>query len=132
MDDLLPPVRLSVGIQTQENHENADAMSRIPSTEQVIAVIQELNTNVDALKESQPTDAQLRPVIKALQEGKSPQSNSAPGLRLAFVQDALLCCKFRASSSSSATTELVIPCDMRGVVLLQLLTQQITWVYTEQ
>ena len=64
-----------------KNHENADAMSRIPYTEQVIAVIQELNTDVDALKESQLADAQLRPIIKALQEGKLLPSNSTPGLR---------------------------------------------------
>ena len=70
-----------------KNHENADAMSRKPSTEQVMAVIQELNTDADALKESQLAEAQLRPGIKALQEGKPPPSNSAPGLRRAFAQD---------------------------------------------
>ena len=85
-----------------------------------MAVIQELNTDVDALKESQLADAQLRPVIKALQEGKPPPSNSAPGLRRAFVQDGLLRRKFRESSSSSATTKLVIPRKKKDVVLLQL------------
>ena len=103
-----------------KNHQNADALSRIPSTEQVMAVIQELNTDVDALKESQLADAQLRPIIKAPQEGKPPPSNSAPGLRRAFVHDGLPRLKFRESSSSSATTQLVIPCDMRDLVLLQL------------
>ena len=103
-----------------KNHENADAMSRRPSTEQVLAVIQELNTDVDALKESQLADAQLRPVIKALQERKPLPSNSAPGLRQAFVQDGLLCRKFRESSSTSATTQLVIPRDVKDVVLWQL------------
>ena len=34
-----------------------------------MTVFQELNTDVDALKESQLADAQLRPIIKALQEG---------------------------------------------------------------
>ena len=57
-----------------KNHENADAMSRIPSTEQVMAVIQELNTTVDALKESQLAVAHLSTVITALQEGKPPPS----------------------------------------------------------
>ena len=35
-----------------------------------MTVIQELNTHVDALKASQLADAELRPVMKALQEGK--------------------------------------------------------------
>ena len=101
-----------------KNHDNVDAMSRRPSTEQVMAVIQELNTDVDALKESQLADTQLRPIIKALQEGKPPPLSSAPGLRQAFVQDRLLHCKFR--ESSSATTQLVIPCAMKDMVLRQL------------
>ena len=50
----------------RKNHQNADAVSRIPSTVKVMAVVQELNTDVNALKESQLADAQLRPVIKAL------------------------------------------------------------------
>ena len=106
-----------------KNHENADAMCRRLTIEQVMAVIEELNTDVDALKESQLADEQLRPVIKALQEGNPPSSNSAPGLRRAFVQDGLLCHKFRESSSTLATTQLVIPRDVKDVVLRQLLNQ---------
>ena len=98
-----------VEYRSGKNHENADALSRIPSTEHMMAAIQELNADVDALKESQLADEQLRPIIKALQEGKPPLSNSAPGLQWDFAQDGLLRCKFRESSSSSATTQLVIP-----------------------
>ena len=132
MDLCLIMCKILTSFFTVKNHENADAMSRRPSTEQVVEVNQELNTVVDVLKESQLADTQLRPIIKALQEGKSPQSNSAPGLRRAFVHDGLLCRKFRESSSTSATTQLVIPCDVKDVVLRQLHTKQVTWVHTEQ
>ena len=95
---------------------------RRPSTEQVMAVIQDLNGDVDELKKSQLADAQLRPIIKPFKEGKLPPSNSAPVLRRAFVQDGLLhvCHKFWESSSTSAKTLLVTPRDIKDVVLRQL------------
>ena len=52
-----------------KNNSNADVMSRRPSTDEVVALIQDLTTDMDALKENQLSDVQLAPVVKALKEG---------------------------------------------------------------
>ena len=66
-------------------------------------------------------DEQLAPVIKALEEGKPLPAGSSPGLHRTFIQNRVLCRKFKTSSCTSiAKTQLVIPSDMKAAVLQQL------------
>ena len=74
-----------------KNNSNADVMSRRPSTDEVVALIQDLTTDMDALKENQLSDVQLAPVVEALKGGRPPPTDSAPGLRRVFLQDGILC-----------------------------------------
>ena len=103
-----------------KNNSNAVVMSRRPSTDEVVALIQDLNTDMDALKENQLSDVQLAPVVEALKGGRPPPTDSAPGLRRVFLQDGILCQKFRESSSAAANIQLVIPDNMKNIVLQQL------------
>ena len=120
MDGLLQQFHFEVEYRPGKNHGNADALSRRHPTQQAMAVIQEWGADVDTLKENQLADAQIAPVVEALQEGKPPPSNSSPRLRRAFIQNGLLYHKFRESSLSVATTQLVVPCTMKSMVLWQL------------
>ena len=90
MDDFPSSVQLSDGIQAREENSNADVMSRRPSTDEVVALIQDLTTGMDALKENQLSDVQLAPVVEALKGGRPPPTDSAPGLRRVFLQDGIL------------------------------------------
>ena len=74
-----------------KDNSNADVMSRRPSTDEVVALIQDLTTDMDALKENQLSDVQLAPVVEELKEGRPPPTDSAPGLRRVFLQDRILC-----------------------------------------
>ena len=92
-----------------KDNSYADVISRRPSTDEVVALIQDLTTDMDALKENQLSDVQLAPVFEALKEGRPPPTYSALGLRRVFLQDGILCRKFRESSSAAANIQLIIP-----------------------
>ena len=73
------------------------------------------------MRRTQLADEQLALVIKALEKGKPLPAGSAPGLGRAFIQNGVLCRKFKTSSITSiAKTQLVIPSDMKATVLQQL------------
>ena len=55
-----------------------------------MALIQDLTTDMDALKENQLSGVQLAPVVEAFKEGRPPPNDSAPGLRRVFLQDKIL------------------------------------------
>ena len=103
-----------------KNHGNADTMSRRPATENVVTIVHQLEINPDDMSRAQLADEHLTPVIKALKEEKPLPTNSAPGLRKAFIRRGLLCRKFQLSSSSTAKTQLVIPNNMKATILQQL------------
>lgn len=100
-----------------KNHGNADTMSRCPATENVVTIVHQLEINPDDMSRAQLANEHLAPVIKALKEEKLLPTNSAPGLRKAFIQNGLLCRKFQLSSSSTAKTQLVIPNNMKATIL---------------
>jgi transposase InsO family protein len=103
-----------------KSHGNADTMSRRPATENIVTIVHQLEINPDDMSRAQLADENLAPVIKALKEEKPLPTNSAPGLRKAFIRNGLLYRKFQLSSSSSAKTQLVIPSNMKATILQQL------------
>ena len=103
-----------------KSHGNADAMSRRPPNESVVATVHQLEMDSDELRRAQLADGQLAPVMKALEELRPLPASSPPGLRKAIVQDGLLCRTFQPSSSSTAKMQLVIPTYMKATILKQL------------
>eukprot|EP00731_Ephydatia_muelleri_P006855 Em0003g1103a len=89
-------------------HTNADTLSRIPSRDNTVAAIEELisEDTLHTFLKAQEEDPALGKVIEALKNGTVP-SSTVPGLKKTFLQDVLLCRKFRASCSDSRTTEKV-------------------------
>ena len=67
------------------SHGNADAVSRRPAAGSVVTVVHRLEMNPDDVSRAQLADEHLAPVIKALKEEKPLPTNSAPGLRKAFI-----------------------------------------------
>ena len=102
------------------SHGNADAVSRRPAAGSVVTVVHRLEMNPDDVSRAQLANEHLAPVIKALKEEKPLPTNSAPGLRKAFIRNGLLCRKFQPSSLSTAKTQLVIPNNMKAAILQQL------------
>ena len=103
------------------SHGNADTMSRRPSTVNVLAAIHQLDIDPDNMRRTQLADEQLAPVIKALEEGKPLPAGSVPRLHRTFIQNGVLCRKFKSSSSfSMPKTQLVIPSHIKATVLQQL------------
>ena len=68
-----------------------------------MAAVEELlsPSTLDTLGKAQADNPHLRPVIDDL--------TTVPGLRKMFLQDGLLCHKFRAPSQDSVHTQLVVP-----------------------
>ena len=77
-------------------------------------------SSLHTLGEAQADDPQLGPVIDALKGALMLPSTTVPGLRKAFLQDGLLCRKFRASSQDSVHTQLVVPRSHVEMILKQL------------
>ena len=92
-------------------HTNADTLSRIPSRDNTVAAIEELisEDTLHTFLKAQEEDPALGKVIEALKNGTAVPSSTVPGLKKTFLQDGLLCRKFRASCSDSVCTQLVVP-----------------------
>eukprot|EP00731_Ephydatia_muelleri_P037796 Em0565g3a len=92
-------------------HTNADTLSRIPSRDNTVAAIEELvsEDTLHTFLKAQEEDPALGKVIEALKNGTAVPSSTVPGLKKTFLQDGLLCHKFRASCSDSVCTQLVVP-----------------------
>ena len=108
-------------------HGNADALSRKGLQSQkcgdcTVAAVEELlsQSTLDTFGKAQADDPQLGPVIEALKGAVALPSTIVPGLRKTFLQDCLLCRKFRASSQDSVHTQLVVPCSHIKIILQQL------------
>ena len=52
----------------EKNNNNTDVMSGRPFTNELVILIQDLTTDMDALKENQLSDVQLAPVVKVLRK----------------------------------------------------------------
>ena len=72
------------------------------------------------LGKAQADDPQLGPVIDTLKGALTLPSTTVSGLRKTFLQDGLLCRKFRASSQDSVHTQLVVPHSHVEIILKQL------------
>ena len=113
-------------------HGNADALSRIGEkscdstvaaySDSTVAAVEGLisPSSLHTLGKAQADDPQLGPVIVALKGALMLPSTTVPGLRKAFLQDGLLCRKFRASSQDSVHTQLVVPRSHVEMILKQL------------
>ena len=106
-------------------HANADAMSRVPAVTPVLAILQQLVTDLATVKSAQQADEVLSPLISALTQGQTPPSATckAPGLKRAFLEDGVLCRTFHSSSSSGGHLQVVIPDILKQTVLQQLHNQ---------
>ena len=69
---------------------------------------------------AQEEDPALGKVIEALKNGTAVPSSTVPGLKKTFLQDGLLCRKFRASCSDSVCTQLVVPKGHVKIILEKL------------
>eukprot|EP00731_Ephydatia_muelleri_P033860 Em0040g10a len=69
---------------------------------------------------AQEEDPALGKVIEALKNGTAVPSSTVPGLKKTFLQDGLLCRKFRASCSDSVCTQLVVPKGHVKIILENL------------
>ncbi|KAL5457023.1 hypothetical protein EMCRGX_G034258 [Ephydatia muelleri] len=103
-------------------HTNADTLSRIPSKDNTVAAIEELvsEDTLHTFLKAQEEDPALGKVIEALKNGTAVPSSTVPGLKKTFLQDGLLCCKFRASCSDSVCTQLVVPKGHVKIILENL------------
>lgn len=103
-------------------HTNADTLSRIPSRDDTVAAIEELTSEgtLHTFLKAQEEDPALGKVIEALKNGTVFPSCTVPGLKKTFLQDGLLCRKFRASCSDSVRTQLVVPESHVKIILEQL------------
>ena len=63
MDNFPSTVLLSDGIQASKNNSNANVISRRPFTDEVVALIKDLTTYMNALKGNQLSDVQLAPGV---------------------------------------------------------------------
>ena len=106
-----------------KHHSNADAMSRLPPTNPVLGVFQQLSPDIDSIKTAQRTDKILLPVISALSSRSPLPTDVAPGLRRSILEDGVLCRRFRSSSSTEGHLQVVIPDTLKSVVLQQLHNQ---------
>ena len=106
-----------VKYRTGKNHSNADALSRRPSTEQVLTVTQHLQNDLSNLQAAQQNDSLLGPTVTALSNGSPLLTTKAPGLKHVFLKDGLLCCSFRQTSSSMGTTQIILPNSLHKTVL---------------
>ena len=111
-------------------HTNADTLSRIPSRDNTVAAIEELisEDTLHTFLKAQEEDPALGKVIEALKNGTAVPSSTVPGLKKTFLQDGLLCHKFRASCSDSVCTQLVVP---KGHVKIMHMSRVI-WVFRGQ
>ena len=99
------------------NHGNADGLSRRPPTEQVMTITQHLTKDLGDLQAAQLKGSLLEPIITAL-SNTDPISNTVPpGLEHVFLKDGILCRNFRQTSSSTGTTQLVLPISLHKIVL---------------
>ena len=100
-------------------------MSRLPPTNPMLGVFQQLSPNIDSIKTAQRTDKILSPVISALSSRSPLPSDVAPGLRYSILEDGVLCRRFRPSSSTEGHlhVQVVIPDTLKSVVLQQLHNQ---------
>ena len=103
-------------------HTNADTLSRIPSRDNTVAAIEELisEDTLHTFLKAQEEDPALGKVIEALKNGTAVPSSTVPGLKKTFLQDGLLCHKFRASCSDSVCTQLVVPKGHVKIILEKL------------
>ncbi|KAL5516223.1 hypothetical protein EMCRGX_G001504 [Ephydatia muelleri] len=103
-------------------HTNADTLSRIPSRDNTVAAIEELisEDTLHIFLKAQEEDPALGKVIEALKNGTAVPSSTVPGLKKTFLQDGLLCRKFRASCSDSVCTQLVVPKGHVKIILENL------------
>eukprot|EP00731_Ephydatia_muelleri_P037182 Em0411g3a len=103
-------------------HTNADTLSRIPSRDNTVAAIEELvsEDTLHTFLKAQEEDPALGKVIEALKNGTAVPSSTVPGLKKTFLQDGLLCRKFRASCSDSVCTQLVVPKGHVKIILEKL------------
>ena len=106
-----------------KHHSNADAMSRLPPTNPVLGVFQQLSPNIDGIKTDQHTDEILSPIISALSNRSPLPADVAPGLRRSILEDGVLCRRFHPSSSTEGYLQVVIPDTLKSVVLEQLHNQ---------
>ena len=103
-------------------HTNADTLSRIPSRDNTVAAIEELisEDTLHTFLKAQEEDPALGKVIETLKNGTAVPSSTVSGLKKTFLQDGLLCRKFRASCSDSVCTQLVVPKGHVKIILENL------------
>ena len=106
--------------RARKHHTNADTLSRIPPADVVMSLTHSLlgNSSVD-IRAAQQADKQLSPVITALSTKTPPPHHTAPGLKQCFLEDGLLCRKFRGPSNADHT-QLVLPSSLRHTILQKL------------
>ena len=100
-------------------HANADTLSRRPAhMESFIAAMWEVGTFGDwsEIKKAQAADTKISNTIKAIKQDK-PVSGRACLQGKFFIQDDVLCRKFREFRGAQATTQIVLPHSLTNQVL---------------
>ena len=107
--------------RTGKNHGNADAMSRIPSSEVVMPVIHhELGQNLTETHAAQVADPALVPIITALATNNPLPRQTALGLKHCYLENELLYCKSYGTSNPGGYTQLILPSSLRQSALQHL------------
>ena len=95
-----------------KTHSNADAMSRIPTQDNCIVVVQDV-CPLDKLQQEQAKDKQLQPLLVALEKQQPLPNSIAPGLKQAFLFNGVLCRHFGEASK----VQTVLPEALKHTVL---------------
>ena len=104
---------LQIVYKPGKQHTNADALSRTPAKVGAVQLQDLLTINL----KMQAQDPELATVITLNESLKSPAV--APGLKRSFFKDGILCREYTDSSNTSHV-QLVVPSDMREVILTHL------------
>ena len=103
-------------------HGNADALSRRPLLgEDLVTTIQDvwMLGDISELREAQAADIKISNTIKAISLGNPPNRRTCLRGNF-FIQNGVLCRKFRESRGASAITQIVLPSPLRSKVLSHL------------
>ena len=105
-----------------KEHNNADALSRIPvPAEDLVTAIQDVWTlgDMNELREAQAADIKISNTIEAIRQG-NPINRQTCLRGNFFIQNGVLCRKFRESRGAPVITQIVLPPSLRSKVLSHL------------
>ena len=105
-----------------KHHTNADALSRIPAPETLVTAVQNFlpSYSPNQLRSAQMDDAQLKPIMEALERQMAMPLDTPPGLQRAQLHNGVLCRQYKKCSSQEEFTQFVVPTSLREVACRQV------------